>query len=181
MLFIYNHDNEYDKDLFEIVDSLNFTNIETPENSMLAIFDSVQIRNLMNIVTDIKGLVADEKLPNLKDITYFYPDLIMSKRYGEEWSMSASLETLTAPWFIIKHKAIDNLAEGFLIYYQEEGSTIEEFIFLLDYLSHYQMLLSDKPIRIRLTNPNSKGVLNLNKAKQEYLKSWGLMRLVKSN
>ncbi len=40
----------------------------------------------------------------------------MAKRHGEEWSQPASVEALTLPWLIIKHRATDDIEEGYVIY-----------------------------------------------------------------
>ena len=172
LLFIYNHDDEFDKELPETIEGIDFEKLNVPENVTLVIFDPSKIRNLVNIVNDIKGLVADDSLPR-DDYTFFYPDMVMSKRHGEEWSQPASLEALTSPWLIIKHRQTDKIEEGYLIYYHMQGETVEEFIYLIDAMSHYQMLLSSKPIRVRFTNPGKNAANNFNKAKLEYLKMWG--------
>jgi hypothetical protein len=172
LLFIYNHDNEFDKELSSLVESVNFEKDDIPENVSVFIFEPNRIRNFLNIITDIKGLIADNSLPQ-KDYTFFYPDLIMSKRHGDEWHQPASLEALTSPWLIIKHKKTEEAEEGYLIYYHKEGETIEEFIYLIDAMSHYQMLLSDKLIRIRFTNACKEAAINFDKAKLKYLEIWG--------
>ena len=172
LLFIYNHDNEFDKDLVDIIEAIDFEKIDFPESVKLVVFDPDKIRNLVNIVNDLKGLVADDLLPR-NDYTFFYPDMVMSKRHGEEWSQPASLEALTSPWLIIKHRSTNGIEEGYLIYYQMLGETVEEFIYLIDAMSHYQMLLSSKPIRVRFTNSREEAAINFDKAKLEYLKMWG--------
>ncbi len=70
LLFIYNHDDEFDKDLVDVIDSIDFEKINIPENVSLTIFDPQKIRTLVNIVTDMKGLVADNLLPRT-DYTFF--------------------------------------------------------------------------------------------------------------
>jgi hypothetical protein len=172
MLFIYNHDNEFDKELADLVELVDFDKIKIPENVRLVIFDPQKIRILVNIVNDMKGLVADDLLPR-ENYTFFYPDLVMSKRHGEEWGQPASIEALTSPWLIIKHRETESIEEGYVIYYHMRGDTVDEFIYLIDAMSHYQMLLSNKPVRIRFTNPGKGAANNFGKARLEYLKMWG--------
>lgn len=172
VLFLYNHDDEFDKDIVEIIDSIDFEKLNIPENVKILLLDPQKIRTLVNVVTDMKGLVADDLLPRA-EYTFFYPDLVMAKRHGEEWSQPASIEALTSPWLIIKHRATGDIEEGFVIYYHKKGDTVEEFVYLIDAMSHYQMLLSNKPIRVRFTNPGADAANNFNKAKLEYLKMWG--------
>lgn len=173
LLFIYNHDGEFDKDIVQVTSALDFKNISIPDSVKLILMDSLLIERLCNIVQDMKSLTADDILPK-KDYTFFYPDLIRKRRKGDEWNQPASVEALTSPWLIIKHKSAEESSDGFIIYYHGEGSTTEEFIYLLDALSHYQMLLSNKAIRIRLTSGSDKATNNFEKAKLEYLAMWGL-------
>lgn len=172
LLFLYNHDNEFDKSFSDLMATIDINKIDLNENVELAFFDPDRIRNLLNISTDIKELIADDTLRK-NEYTFFYPDLVMVRRTGEEWDQPASIDALTSPWLMIKHRSAEQIQEGYLIYYQMPGETVEEFIYLLDALSHYQMLLSDKPIRIRFTNPVDEAAINFNKAKLEYSRLWG--------
>lgn len=172
LLFIYNHDNEFDKSLSDLVSTMDLSKIEINENVEIVLFDPDRIRNLLNIVNDLKDLIADDTLPRV-DYTFFYPDLVMTRRHGEEWDQPASIDALTSPWLMIKHRSTAQIAEGYLIYYQMSGKTVEEFIYLVDAMSRYQMLLSDKPIRVRFTNPDETAPNNFNKAILEYSRLWG--------
>lgn len=172
LLFIFNHDNEFDKDLSDMIKTLDFNKINIPENVALIVLDPNKIKTLLNVTNDMRSLIADDLLPR-KDYTFHYPDMVMSKRHGEEWSQPASIEALTAPWLIIKHRKTEEIEEGFLIYYHMSGDTVEEFVYLIDAMSHYQMLLSNSPIRIRFTEPSSDAGINFEKAKGEYLRTWG--------
>lgn len=172
LLFIFNHDNEFDKELSEIIEKLDSKKLHIPEDVFLALFDPLKIKNLLNIITDLEHLSAKKQFP-ADNYTFFYPDLTMSRRFGGEWEQPATIEALTAPWLIIKHGQCDEYKEGFLIYYHNEGNTVDEFIYLVDALSHYQMLLSDKPIRIRLTNSSADAINNFEQAKLSYMSMWG--------
>merc|ERR1711879_384609 len=162
----------FDKDILGVIDGIDFEKINIPENVKILLLDPQKIRTLVNVVNDMKGLVADDLFPR-SEYTFFYPDLVMAKRHGEEWSQPASIEALTSPWLIIKHRATGDIEEGFVIYYHKSGGTVNEFVYLIDAMSHYQMLLSNKPIRVRFTNSEENAANNFNKAKIEYLKMWG--------
>jgi hypothetical protein len=129
---------------------------------------------LFNIVHDLKDLVAEQKMTRYSDYTFFYPDLVLSKAHGDQWSHAASIELLVGPWIIIKHKEIPNqIKEGYLIYYMRDGSQVDEFVYFLDALSRFQMLLGDEPIRIRLVNAVGDAANKFNIAKDKYLREWG--------
>jgi hypothetical protein len=173
LLFIYNHDAEYDQEFSELVSKLDFKEIPIAEENEIVVAGPDLIRRLYNVTNDMKILKADEQLTGPDDYTFFYPDLIRSRRCGDEWSKPATLEALTAPWLILKHPKGEEFQKGFVIYYHLSGETVEEFIYLLDAMSHYQMFSGDYSIRIRFTEPEIHAPTNFEKAKHEYLKMWG--------
>ena len=63
-----------------------------------------------------------------------------------------------------------------MVYYKEAGETIEEFTYLIDTLSSYQILSPNNHIDLVFYNPENtnKAITNFNLAKISYAKSWGL-------
>jgi hypothetical protein len=118
-------------------------------------------------------LKGDDELP--KDYSFYYPDLVMSRRQGDVWDQSATIESLTGPYLIIKHRSTQAYGDGYVIYYNRLGDTPEEFEYFLDSLSRYQMLESGQKIRIRVTNENAIDDLKsvFQTAKKKYVKAWG--------
>lgn len=174
LLFIYNHDGGYDKELSDIIDQMDCSKLSIADHTRITLLDPLTIKRLNNVVVDIKDLIANDVFTK-SNYTFFYPDLIRTKRKGDEWSQPASVEALTAPWLILKYKSsLANSEDGYVIYYHRSGESVDEFVYLLDALSHHQMLLSNHPIKLRLTTTNDTATINFNKAKIEYLKIWGL-------
>jgi hypothetical protein len=174
LLFIYNHDNEFDKDLYRYIEKIKIQNLDVREKNKIFILGPNKIMNLLDIVYDIKGLVADSVMTRPDAYTFFYPDLVLSKSHGDPWSHAASIEVITGPWMIIKHRAIQGqLEEGYLIYYMRNGSEVDEFVYFIDALSRFQMLLSENPIRIRLVDSVENAANNFDVAKDKYLREWG--------
>ncbi|OBU20672.1 hypothetical protein [Photobacterium aquimaris] len=173
LLFIYNHDNEYDKNFSDLVDKLDYKVIPIAEENELFIMGPDLIKRLCDVVSDMKIMKADDSFPSPQDYTFFYPDLIRSRRCGDEWDKPATLEALTSPWLIVKHRGGNDFGNGFVIYYHDTGETVEEFIYLIDAMSHYQMFSSDFSIRVRFTDACRLAATNFDKAKHEYLKMWG--------
>ena len=66
-------------------------------------------------------------------------------------------------------------SEGYLIYYKRPGNSAEEFVYLLDILSGYQILDGQHRIRIRLTHPsvNDDSRSNFKRAINLYAHEWG--------
>lgn len=174
ILFIYNHDGDFDKNFQDHINTIDFEKIPISEFGSLTLMGPDLIEKLLNIVCDLKMLKGDDLLPSIENYTFFYPDLVRSRRNGDEWKKAATIEALTAPWLIIKHRGVeDKISDGFIIYYHPSGETIEEFIYLIDAMSHYQMLVSDYKIRVRLVNPSNFAISNFEKAKIEYMRIWG--------
>jgi hypothetical protein len=173
-LFIYNHDNNYSGDFIKLLNKINPMSIKIAHGNRIVVFGPEKIRYLYNIVTDIKLLKSEDVFSCLDDYTFYYPDLVLSKRHGSEWGQPASIEALTSPWLMLKYKSKgDPGKSGYVIYYNRQGSTVDEFVYLLDALSHYQMLLSEHDIKIKLVDACDNALENLNKAKHRYLMDWG--------
>lgn len=173
LLFIYNHDNAYDSEFSALMNRVEFKDIPLKEDNEIVVMGPNLIKRLCDIVGDMQKLKADDSFPSPKDYTFFYPDLIRARRCGDEWGKPATVEALTAPWLIVKHRAGEGFESGFVIYYHESGETVDEFIYLIDAMSHYQMLSSDFTIRVRFTDATSNAPVNFEKAKHEYLRMWG--------
>ncbi|WP_067221112.1 hypothetical protein [Marinomonas gallaica] len=173
MLFIYNHDSEYDKNFQAELEKVEIKDIPVADGNELVVVGPDLIRRLCDVVSDMKMLKAEDLFPSHDDYTFFYPDLIRARRCGDEWGKPATIEALTSPWLIIKHRSSSEFKGGFIIYYHEYGDTVDEFIYLIDAMSHYQMLSSDYSIRVRFTAASSHANVNFEKAKYEYLKMWG--------
>jgi hypothetical protein len=173
LLFIYNNDNQFDKDFRQYLIEVDREKLNIAKGNKLFVFGPDDINYLLTVAGDIRHRIADELLPRGEDYTFYYPDLVLNKRHGEEWGQAAIFEYLTAPWMLIKHRLANEVASGYLIYYKRKGSTVDEFVYFLDTLSHYQLLLQGEPIVIRFVGCHSGALNNFNKAKREYLKSWG--------
>lgn len=174
MLFIYNHDGEYDKDFFDLLQKINNERLNITKGQKIIVLDPSMIHYLHNIISDMKRLYADAKLPDIDNITYFYPDMVRTKRQdGDEWDRPATIEYITSRWLILKHKKSREQPEGYLIYYKNAGETIEEFVYLIDTLSNYQLLSEENNIKVRIFESNEEALNNFDKAKKQYIKSWG--------
>lgn len=173
LYFLFNHDNNFIKEWEGLIKKVDFEKIKIPEKYQIFILDPATIRRLFNIATDIKALSGSRNLPYIDECTFFYPDLVLSRTHGGEWNQPATIEAINSPWLILKHKKCHKFDEGYVIYYSSEGSSSEEFLYFIDMLSHYQILISDNPIRVRLTNPAPKAIAFFKKAIVEYMSTWG--------
>lgn len=173
LLFVHNHDNGYDKPFYEAVDKVNLQALPVAAGTQLHYLGPHDIQRLFSISNDIIRLKGEEELP--KDYSFYYPDLVMTRRQGDVWGQPATIEALTGPYIIIKHQATEKQRAGYIIYYNAPASRPEEFEYFLDSLSRYQMLESDERILVRITNSDASSDLKtiFHTAKKKYVKAWG--------
>jgi len=173
LLFIHNHDNGYDKPFYEAINKISLQSLPVAPGSILHFLGPHDIQRLYSIGNDLMRLKSEDELP--KEYTFYYPDLVMSRRQGDVWNHPASVELITGPYIIIKHGAANACESGYIIYYNRPGDSAEEFVYFLDTLSRYQMLDSGEKIRIRITHGNAIDDLKsvFQRAKNKYVKAWG--------
>lgn len=170
-LFVYNHDDMYDKNFSDLLSKIQLPNLVKKQK--IHVFSPQVINKLHSIALDFKAVKSDL---DIEKYTFWYPDMILHKvSHGEEWEQPATIEMLCSPLIIIKYKDRKG-EEGFIIYYNREGDTVEEFVYLIDLLSHYQILKMTKKIELRVVSENrSDNILNnMRNAKISYLQTWGL-------
>lgn len=172
LLFVYNHDNGYDKPFYQAIDKVDLKHLDMSSGLILHFLGPHDLQRLYSIANDMIRLKVEGELGS--NYTFYYPDLVLVRRQGEIWHQPATVESLTGPFTIIRHTSTGS-ERGCLIYYNREGNTVEEFEYFLDCLSRYQLLDSEESIKIRVTNPaadsNLKSVFSA--AKVKYAKAWG--------
>lgn len=177
MLFVYNHCGDYDSEFDNILRTVQQDDLKLGVHNKLFVLSPQKIRKLVDITTDIARLIASNKLPRPKKYSFLYPDLVLTKnRLGE--SEPATLEALLSDTLIIKHDydEEDDIKSGYVVYYAKEEPKVDDFIYLLDSFSHYQMLDKGKPIKVRYTKKSvsEEDIANLfESAVVKYSAIWG--------
>lgn len=174
LLFVHNHDHEYAKCFYEELAKVNTKTLPIARGNIIHFLGPRDIQRLFTITNDILRLKGSGELPT--DYTFFYPDLVMRRRHGDIWEQAATFEALAGPFLTIKYKAATDQPPGYLIYYNRSGGTTEEFEYLLDCCSRFQMLDSDESVRIRVCHPEADGEMNsrFELATRKYAKAWRL-------
>jgi len=187
MLFVYNHDDEYDKNFYDHFNDYNGESLHIKDSQQVHIVEPSLINYLNTLLVDINTLKAAGTFPR-ENYTFYYPDLILHKANGEYWERAATAELIASPYLIIHHKevktlcektyeAVESYGEGFLIYYRRDGSSEIEFRYLFDALSRFQILNANKDykIRIRVSNRyhHTSILSNFNAAINSYVSEWG--------
>lgn len=180
MLFVYNHCDEYNGDFNKIVRETNSISKEDPKvnhlegDNKVYVMSPYMITELHSIVSDIQTCIGKRILPDTDQMCFFHPNEILNKNhFDEDYSEPATLEMLFSPWIILKHAAAKNNDAGYVIYYMKEGKEVDEFIYLLDALSYYQILNSKGSVKIKFAKKNEYCALNLKEAINRYFKDLG--------
>jgi hypothetical protein len=188
MLFLYNHDDKFDDNFLSIIKGQNLSNLPIEEDGLLHLLDPSRIVYLYTVANDMKSLVGQGLLRRCHDYSFVYPSLTLYKMHGDNKSHPATVETLCSPYMILHSeevfgvdssdhtKTVTTDKGGYLIYYNRAGATVEEFMYLFDNLSKFQILSQPAAIKIRVAhrNPDSLILSNYKKAIQMYVDDWGL-------
>lgn len=151
-LFIYNHDASYDKSFTSVLRSAGAKPLGIPPNQRLVVFGPDDVAYLASVAKDMKSLRDPDKpvLPPKNQCFFFQPHLQRWKAEDPEWS-SASLEMLTAPYFTVGYRrATPEPTEGYIVYYRNSGETVDEYLYIFDYLFKYQLLRQAVKVQIRM-------------------------------
>jgi hypothetical protein len=209
MLFVYNHDNEYRKGFYEVMcppkefgakktkgknpKGVPLENIPIASGQQIHIIDPMIILYMTTIVADMDMLHQNGRFPEV-NYSFFYPNLTLHKVCLDEEHLPATIEAICAPFLIVKYDDVIKFNEktgeaevrhpkGYIIYYNRSGSTDNEFLYLLDMLSKYQILNSNCHVNIRVAHREPAKNINSNydKAKNRYASDWGFSNEMKRN
>ena len=179
MLFVYNHDGDYDKSFDEFVSNMKYEELRVPKGTRLILFGPQEIRWLDNIRYEIVYMRGKKQLPEAGDCSYKYPELMRRKNVQPSLARAATVEMLTGPWILLEHGPIPaamNVAAstgGIVVFYKGKGENTEEFLYLIDSLMSYQMIKPNVRIRIRLLDAADHAQKNFRHAQDEYIKLYG--------
>jgi hypothetical protein len=168
LLFIYNHDGEFDKDFDRFLAKVNHEKLKIPKNSRIFVFGPSHIRWLDNIRHDLSGLYSEHVLPHEDNWNFYYPDLVRKKKIQNS-GRAATLEMLASPYVVLSYPSVDSRPAGYVVYYRGSGNRTEEFLYLLDHLTHYQVVKPSIDIRIRILNADENAPAKFNRAVDEYI------------
>jgi hypothetical protein len=170
MLFVYNHDKEYDKDFSKILGKIKSEDLDIPKGSKIVVFGPEDIFWLNNVHHEIIHLRGGAGiLPERDFCKFFYPPLIRKKNVQPDHAKAATLEMLTAPWIILSyaHPKKKN-QKGFVVFMRKRGHTVDEFLYLIEYLNHHHVIESGHEVTIRILDPHPNAAPNFSKAKDQY-------------
>ncbi|KVH03267.1 hypothetical protein WS84_32985 [Burkholderia anthina] len=173
LLFLHNHDHDFKHDLAETMRKIDVSALPIAENTYLHVLGPLDINRLYSVANDLSRLLQRKEISD--DYTFYYPDLVLWRRHGEVWGQAATVETLNAPYCVIKHNGTEKGKPGYVIYYNRPGDSAMEFEYFLDSLSRLQLLDKDAQVRVRVSHkqPSDQIQSNFLVAKHRYSKAWG--------
>jgi hypothetical protein len=152
LLFIYNHDHGYDRDYKSVMMQAGNGISQLPEGKRLFVIGPEDALYLYNVARDIATMQGDKKLPiDDAHFSFCHPDLentpVQTNKRGP-----ATVEMLLGPWQVLHFHDTSKAGSmpGYVIYYRGTGGSVEEFLYLLDYIFCYQLLGDRETIEIRL-------------------------------
>jgi hypothetical protein len=167
MLFVFNHDNEYNAERFDkVLASVSEDARDISRQRRLFVLGPGSISYLASVATDLELIGAKE----LRDYerSFFFPNLI---GYPAKANNAASVECLTGPWIVARFSgaAAKKPDTHYHFYYRGRGASPQEFEYLLDYLFRYQLVDEYARTHFRLVAPDPEAALNFEAAKRFYL------------
>lgn len=204
MLFVYNHDGSWDNTFYDIFygkksikktkhstgseyeneNDINILNFDLQKNQQIHILEPSSIKYLRTVIDDLEKLNSRGEF-NKDNYQFFYPDLNLHKAKNLPTSRPATLELISAPFMIIEYQEqhfyndkqvkIKSIDAGYKVYYKARIEDWKDMFFLLDSLSNYQILNSNKKISIRAIASDQSNMAknHFMTASQEYIKQWG--------
>jgi len=174
LLFVYNHDGEYDNDFNVLLNGVKHEKLDIPKKSKIVVFGPKDIFWLNNVRYEMVLMRGSKDLPPKEHCRFYYPHLIRKKTVQLDQAKAATLEMLTAPWIILSYRQ-PNLhnRRGFVIFYRRLGESVEEFLYLIDYLMLYQILDYDTDIKIKTLDAHISAPAFFGKAINQYIDEVG--------
>jgi hypothetical protein len=174
LLFVYNHDGEYDRDFRQHMSDLQSANLDLPKGSKLFVLGPEDIFWLDNIryeLVQMRGRRSGSELPlpDPEHCRYYYPQLIRSKNLELENAKAATLDMLTSKLIVLEYvRPSTTDRKGLILFYRGKGEKAEEFTYLFDYLRNFQLLQINVDIEVKLLDASPLASAMFQKAQQVY-------------
>ena len=169
LLFIYNHDGEFDEDFPTLLANLDEKSVVVPKGCRVHVLGPKDLEYLVTVTTDLNVLRGKNKLPERKDCGFYYPHLVRQPSRLLR-SPVASLEALSSPWLVYRYtwRSKPDAPEGCIVYMRSRGETVDELKYLLDYLFRFQIIEEQAEVEIRVPYPAATLHSNFEFAKTSY-------------
>lgn len=171
LLFIYNHDSLSNHDFKSLLDGVRNDLPKISKSVKISILSPDDINYLNNISHDMLTLSGKRIIPSLENCYFFYPDADFKRKVVLEKKSGATLQSLKEPWQILRYSLEDDKMPSTIVYYKGSGERPQEFLYLIDMLSFYQLLTNSQKIQIRSLPASPNAITNFQRALDEYKNS----------
>ena len=174
LLFVYNHDGEYDKDFKKIIAELKNEALEIPIRSRIYLLGPEDIYWLDNVrleMRQMRGSETAERLPAREYCAFHYPQLARKANIQNADARAATLEMLTSPWITLRYRTPGDRFERYVVFVRREASGPEEYEYLIDYLRHYQCLTEPDCVTVKVLAESAESSVLWGKAVDRYIRN----------
>lgn len=168
LLFVYNHDDEFDADFDRLLIELRSEDLDLNPDSRLFVFGPDDINWFNRVATEIRQMRGKNHLPARKFTRFHHPQLVRKSNFQIVKARAATLEMLTSPWIILSWEDDDTRQEGYVVFHRRE-TNVDDLVYLLDYLKHYQLLQKRIEVTIKVPQSDSGAPVTLQKAVRKYI------------
>lgn len=173
LLFIYNHDSEYDRTFSAQLHSIFQQKINIPNGVKLYILGPDDIWYLNEILTDLAQLTYDGKITaDKKSVNFFYRSESRTRVAGPQRGLNATIDVLKGKYQLIKYTGTGQHGgekeQGCLVYYRGKGNEAKEFILLIDMLRSHSLLDTVEHIEIRCPRAGEYAAVSFKRAIMQY-------------
>lgn len=169
MLFIYNHDNEYDNNFFELFKKAT-DKINVDRGNIISVIGPKKIIYLANICSNIERLRGRKELPEKDFCGFFYPEQPIRKIYHDPSRLPLTIEQIGGSFQIVRYSEAKeaNTIGGLDVYMEDKENEFENFQHLFDYLRKYNCLQSVNKVRVFIPFSKESTQINFKKALKIY-------------
>lgn len=172
LLFVYNHDGEYEKDFQKTLTGIKPQDLALPKGGRLFVLGPKEIFWLDNIRDEVQRM-RGKKVPDLPSpefCSYYHPQLVRRANVQVKKAKAATLEMLTSPVIILEHRdAKGGVGRGIVVFYSRPGETTDEFMYLIDTLRKYELLDENTSVVIKTLGASPISSPTFQKAQQQYI------------
>ncbi|WCB45064.1 hypothetical protein [Nitratidesulfovibrio vulgaris] len=167
MLFIWNHDGDFDSDFGSILKDAT-KNIKIDKGNVICVLGPDRLKYLCNVTQNITQLRGDESLPAKNRCGFFYPELAKKRLLSSPSRLPLTIESMSSSYQIMRYEGDDGKIEGFDIYSSDTGESKEYFMHLFDYMRHNNLLQENKKIRIFMPFADREAHSRMRNARVQY-------------
>ena len=169
MLFLYNHDGEYQKDFDKRLQQLSNKSLSLVADQRIYILMPDRITYLHSVAHNIRQKIAELTVDNdFKDYDFYSPDLRVSAVKGKKHG-ALPIEFMVGPWMFVSFRTKKN-GRRLVIYLDANGDTPDDFTTLFDAIISYNLLDDDLSIEVVLQKCHPKAPIHFESARSSYAK-----------